>query len=74
MEVTKPHYRKDDLYVQSEDTMNDYTNELPLAREETEVNLSKRPINPSFKPYHNQQEFIIFNVQELIPEIHVGDY
>ena len=53
-------------------TMNDYTTELPLAIEETEVAFPKRYIKPSFKPYNNRQGFVIFDVQELIPENHVA--
>ena len=53
-------------------TNDNYNIELPLSREEKEVNASKRQFSPTFKPYNNLQSFAIFDVQDLIPEHHIA--
>ena len=53
-------------------TNDNYNIELPLSIEETEVNVSKRQLSPTFKPYNNLQSFVIFDIQDLIPEHHIA--
>lgn len=53
-------------------TNDNYNLEPPLSIEETEVSASKRQLSPTFKPYNNLQSFVIFDIQDLIPEHHIA--
>ncbi|MFK4997782.1 transposase [Bacillus sp. N9] len=43
---------------------------LPLEVKE-ETSKQKRQLSPTFKPYNNRQSFVIFDIEEHIPEHHV---
>ncbi|MFK4997653.1 hypothetical protein ACI2OX_09510 [Bacillus sp. N9] len=44
---------------------------LPLEVKE-ETSKQKRQLSPTFKPYNNRQSFVIFDIEEHIPEHHVA--